>query len=96
MPLCFSLIYHVAVLEERGQLAEVGSLLPPCGFWGWKSGNQVWLQAPSQAELSWAHDFKVSKTNFVIREIETPSRQPVAENRLVLSYHSNEIYSECW
>lgn len=34
----------------RGQLVGGCSLIPPCGFWGLKSGCQTWGQAPLHAE----------------------------------------------
>lgn len=38
-------IYFVSVWKVRGQLMAVGSLLPPCRFWGSNSGCQDWWQA---------------------------------------------------
>ena len=35
---------HDACVEVRGQLADMGSLLPPCGVQGLNSGHRVWWQ----------------------------------------------------
>lgn len=33
-------------VEVKGQLAGIGSLLPPCRFQGWSFGHQAWWQVP--------------------------------------------------
>jgi hypothetical protein len=36
---------HSMCVENRGQVAEVGSHSLPCRFWGLSSGYHVWWQA---------------------------------------------------
>lgn len=37
---------EVACVDIRQQLAGLGSLLPPSGFWRLNSGDQAWQQVP--------------------------------------------------
>lgn len=51
------LLLHVCTLdgahsEVGGELAGVGSLLPPHGFWGSKEGPRTWWQSPLASEPS--------------------------------------------
>lgn len=38
--------------EDRGQVARVSSLLPPCDTWYLNSGRQTWYQMPLSPEGS--------------------------------------------
>lgn len=42
-------------MEVRGQLAEVRSLLPPCGLWETNASCQDWWQLPSPTKPSYYH-----------------------------------------
>lgn len=42
-------------VEVGGQLAGIGSLLQPCGFWELNSGYPAWCQVPSfNASSCWS------------------------------------------
>lgn len=44
-----------AVVEVRGQFSVIGSLLPPCEFWGTNSGRQAWWQVSILGHLDVSH-----------------------------------------
>jgi hypothetical protein len=43
---CVSVCIHSIYVKVRGQLAGLGFILTPCGFWEPHSGFQAWWLAP--------------------------------------------------
>lgn len=58
------------VSASRRQLAEVASLLPPCGSWGSNSALQAWQQAPVAPGPSQQPTVWLSWTAFLVSPVK--------------------------